>query len=136
MTDAAVAAGAGAFTTDWNATHIYNPRWPPHAKFHDPQTMVSAVQLGALSLWQLWGRRPADRSALRWGALFAGTYWFSQAPAIGVPGTALVDPEFGSNRPGFGRLPVNQLTSTAAAITPLLASGYVLESRRLRRVGL
>lgn len=45
------------FLADWNVTHIYNPRWPPHAKFHNAQTMSFAVLLGALALYYLWGRR-------------------------------------------------------------------------------
>ncbi len=42
---------------DWNATHIYNPLWPPHAKFHNAQTMTIAVLLGVSGLVFLWRRR-------------------------------------------------------------------------------
>jgi hypothetical protein len=31
---------AGPYGADWNETHIYNPNWPPHAKFHNAQTML------------------------------------------------------------------------------------------------
>lgn len=30
----------GSDVFDWNRTHIYSPRWPPHAKFHNAQTML------------------------------------------------------------------------------------------------
>ena len=129
----ALTAGAGAFAADWNETHIHNPRWTPHAKFHNAQTMASGVQLCALSLWQLWGKRGDRHAALRWGTLFASLYWLQQAPAILFPGTALVDPEFAGREPRIGPVPLNQLTAQALVLYPLLGLGYALESRRLAR---
>jgi hypothetical protein len=35
----AAETAAGPYMFDWNETHIYNPTWPPHAKFHNAQTM-------------------------------------------------------------------------------------------------
>lgn len=96
----------GAFAADWGRTHLHNPRWPPHAKFHNAQTMASAVGLPALSLWELWGRRPADpsteRSALRLGTLLAAMYYLTQGTAILFPGTSVVDPEFEDTLPTLG----------------------------------
>ena len=34
----AVAQMVGPFVFDFNDTHIYNPSWPAHAKFHNAQT--------------------------------------------------------------------------------------------------
>ena len=34
----------GGFIADMGPTHMRNPRWPPHAKFHNAQT----IGLGAL----------------------------------------------------------------------------------------
>lgn len=43
----------GAFVFDYNETHVKNPRWPPHAKFHNGQTMSIGVLLTALSFYYL-----------------------------------------------------------------------------------
>ncbi|MFL6124904.1 DUF6640 family protein [Actinophytocola sp.] len=41
----AVGTMVGAYAADWNETHIYNPTWPPHAKFHNAQTMSMGAAL-------------------------------------------------------------------------------------------
>lgn len=129
----AILAPVGAFSADWGATHLQNPNWPPHAKFHNAQTIVSAIPFAALSLWHLWGQRPADRVALRWGTLFAALYYLTQAAAILFPGTALFDPEFADEQPRVAGITLNVLIGQAVLLYPLLAAGYALESRRLRR---
>jgi hypothetical protein len=126
-------AAVGAFAADWNETHIYNPNWPPHAKFHNAQTMVFAVDLAAISLYQLWVRKPYTRSSLRWATLFAGLFWGAQAPAILFPGTAFTDPEQAGSQPKVLGVTINQVVGQVVLIYPLLGLGYYLESRRLRR---
>ncbi|TGD82787.1 DUF6640 family protein [Hymenobacter wooponensis] len=118
----------GAYYADWNETHIFNPRWPAHAKFHNAQTMLLGSILGALSLWFLWGQRGNKRATLKLAAVFAAVYWLAQAGALLFPGTALIDPEF--YQPND---PPRQLYFDAA-LAVVLPLAYWLETRRLRRL--
>ena len=48
----------GAYLYDYNETHMFNPQWPPHAKFHDAQT----ISLGSCSAFSRCGRCGVHRS--------------------------------------------------------------------------
>ncbi|WP_410630470.1 DUF6640 family protein [Amycolatopsis sp. cmx-4-83] len=113
----------GPYRADWNETHVYNPAWPPHAKFHNGQTMSLGLALGATSLWQLW-RPSSARAGLDAGAALASLYWLTQISALAYPGSRAVDP------PGTARFPQGKVAIPALAVTAL---GYVLERRRLTR---
>lgn len=82
------------FLADWNETHIYNPSWTGHAKFHNAQTMTFGLLLGLSALAVLWLLPRGNRQNLISGAYLAAIYWAAQLPAILFPGTAFVDPEF------------------------------------------
>ena len=127
----ALVAGAGAFAADWNETHIHNPRWTSHAKFHNAQTMLSGATLSAISLWQLWAARGDRQSSLNWGTLFAALYWLQQAPAILFPGTALAAPALADRAPPRRPGPRPPRTRPPLVLHPLLVLGYTLERRRL-----
>ncbi|MEU0493879.1 DUF6640 family protein [Mycobacterium sp. NPDC006124] len=84
-------SAVGSYLFDWNDTHIHNPEWTPHAKFHNAQSMSMGVFLGAPALWALWGRGPWDARALTAAAIGASGYWITQLSATLYPGTALFD---------------------------------------------
>ncbi|KAJ6507093.1 hypothetical protein C8R45DRAFT_817122 [Mycena sanguinolenta] len=89
----ALATSTGCYMADWNETHIYNPTWPPHVKFHNGQTMSMGALLGICTLWYLWvpidieagahakdkiplvARCEAKLARLRTAVLFGALYW-------------------------------------------------------------
>ena len=130
ITLVALWATGGSYLFDWNATHIYNSHWPPHAKFHNAQTMLLGTALGLLALWVLWAQPVAYWQKLRLSVILASFYWLTQAGAILFPGTALHDPEF--THPG--QLPAQLLVDVV--MLGLLLLAYALELARLKRAAL
>ena len=74
--------------------HIKNPAWPPHAKFHNGQTMMLGVLLGSFALGILFGVRPLTVPWIMVASGIASLYWLALLAASLFPGTAWVDPEF------------------------------------------
>lgn len=74
--------------------HLYNPAWPPHAKFHNGQTMALGMLLGTLSLVILFGFRPLTLPLFFVGTATASVYFIAMVLAPAFPGTAWIDPEF------------------------------------------
>ena len=74
--------------------HLYNPAWPPHAKFHNGQTMLLGIMLGTLALVILFGVRPLTLPIFFVAATVAGAYFVAMVGAAFFPGTAWVDPAF------------------------------------------
>lgn len=81
-------AAVSGVVVDFTASHVYNPAWPPHAKFHGYLSIARTVLIMAVALALLWGPvRHGDRFA--WGVLVVLllgwlAIWFI-AP-IAVPG--------------------------------------------------
>lgn len=118
----AAETAAGPYMFDWNETHIYNPTWPPHAKFHNTQTMSMGAALASASLWQLWKGSFDAREALDDAAISAALYWVTQISALLYPGSKAVDP------PGTARFPQAKFALPSLG---LFALGYLLERCRL-----
>ncbi|KAF5610271.1 hypothetical protein F25303_14538 [Fusarium sp. NRRL 25303] len=106
----------GAFISDWNETHIYNPRWPPHAnwadggraalcvpaRFHNAHTMTLSLMLGVMTLFFTWRPNTSPQTArdsFRIAGALGSVYWITGFASLLFPGTDGLDPEFGG--PGF-----------------------------------
>lgn len=121
----AAETAAGPYLADWNATHIHNPTWPPHAKFHNGQTMSLGLGLALATIWQLWRPHDTPRDAgraLDAASLTASLYWLTTTSALVYPGAKAVDP------PGNGRFPQWKFVVPSLA---LVVVGHGLERRRL-----
>ncbi len=83
----------GSHLADYSRTHIFNPKWMPHAKFHTGQTLAFSLVLGLLTIWFAW-RKSADlKTSVLATASFASAYWICQDLAILYPGTRFFDPD-------------------------------------------
>ena len=109
--------------------HLYNPGWPPHAKFHNAQTMLMGLFAGALSLAILFGARPLTLPAFLVAAAVAASYFVAMALAPRFPGTAWSDPEFAgeTGRP-FGLAPQQLVTYVLCGLV-LVAIALALSGR-------
>lgn len=114
--------GFGDVPIDGNATHLFNPEWPPHARYHLVMQFVAFAALGALGLWFLWRPSREPLLHLRLAALIPAALIGSLYVAALVPTTGLL---YEPNMPvlrvlGVG-LPPNLLAGTLALMALPLA---------------
>jgi hypothetical protein len=76
------------------ARHAFNDAWPPHAKFHDAQYVVTSILLGAIGLALVARPHQDGRSRLLGAAALLSTPWLGMFAALLFPGTATHGPEF------------------------------------------
>ena len=94
FTLSAIGLTVGAHVADLSPSHMFNDRWPPHAKFHTGQTLSMSVLLSLLTIGFAWRKTSDQREAVFATAGFAAAYWVTQTTAILYPNTAFLDPEF------------------------------------------
>ena len=89
LTLSSVGLIAGSYIADWNETHVLNPKWPPHARFHNGQTMSMGAGIGLCTLYYTW-RSYATLECAQQGVvtaiLFGSLYWATAFSAIFYPG--------------------------------------------------
>ena len=81
---------AGAFLADFSETHLLNPKWPPHARFHNGQTMSMGAALGLLTMyytWRSYTNKECERQGTVTAMLMGSLYWMTGFSAILYPGT-------------------------------------------------
>jgi hypothetical protein len=125
LSGVAVLTAAGGFLADWNRTHLFNPRWPPHAKFHDGWSILLGTGLGGLAAYLLWRRGADPELELALGAGLPALYWAGQSGSYLFPGAAGMESEFPGVLPRVAGVPLNEAVGSACMLA-LTAAGLAL----------
>jgi hypothetical protein len=128
LTFANVITAAAPLAADWNDSHIFNQRWPAHARFHGVTALAMSTMLSSANIVSLWSGGSGQARARFFGAAIPVAYWapFFLAPL--VPGTAVDDPPNPVQR--VAGVPVSLLG--AAATTATAAAGWFIDLRSAR----
>ena len=125
LSGSAIMTAVAPIMADWNGSHIFSPRWSPHARFHGVVSLGMANMLAPVALWLAW-RRSADReAAVAAAAMVPIAYWAPFFAAALVPGAGVDDPGHRVKR--IAGIPVNLLAAGGASLSAAL--GWYLESR-------
>lgn len=57
---------------EWNASHVFNPAWPAHARFHEVWQLCTNALLGGLALWFVWRRSDLFTAAMITSCIMGG----------------------------------------------------------------
>jgi hypothetical protein len=98
-------------TSQNSETHIFNPNWPPHARYHNGQTMTLGLFTGVLTYFTLFTILPSSPPTLQlihlnWILVLQNLVYLSSLSGILYPGAGWMDPEFGEGRPQLFGFPV------------------------------
>ncbi|KAF2035975.1 hypothetical protein EK21DRAFT_53550 [Setomelanomma holmii] len=107
----------GPYLADWNETHIFNPTWPGHARYHNGQTMSMGLFIGLITFYVLYSMLPKIDSPglymshLTWVLVLQTLIYGSSLSGILYPGAMWMDPQFGNGKPQLYAFPVLMLTA-------------------------
>jgi hypothetical protein len=123
LTLANVITVAAPLAADWNDSHIFNERWPGHARFHGVTALAMVTSLSCASIWSLWSGTSDQATARFFAAAVPVAYWAPFFVAPLVPGTTVED--LPHPVPRLAGAPTNLLG--AAATTATAAAGWLID---------
>lgn len=131
LMSAAAFTAVGGFLADWNKTHLFNPRWTPHAKFHDAMTIMLGALLGSSGWYLLQKKGNINQTQLLGGAVLPSFFWIAMATSFAFPGAKGLEAEFPDKIKKIGGIPLNEgLLSTI--MLSALAFGYSIARKKGR----
>ena len=104
---------------------MYNPAWPPHARFHNATGWGTVTGPQLLGLWLLWrpGQQARDHdTAVTTAALLTAIAWVPFLPALAISGAGVEDEP--GHLPRVAGVPINLVA--AGLIPASCALGYFL----------
>jgi hypothetical protein len=125
LTGAAVGTIVGTGRADLNASHVTNPKWPPHARFHGVAGWGTIAGSQLFGLWLLWhpGQQEEDRDmAVMTAAALSALAWLPFFAAVATPGAEVEDEP--GHLPRIAGVPLNLVP--ASLIPAVSALGYAL----------
>ncbi len=126
LTTILINTGVISTLVDWNSSHIFNPAWPAHARFHDIAMLHLLNGVCILALWLMWRRSPEPEIGVRVAALIPIIFWgaFFYTTFL-VPGTSLkASPD--ESLPLIAGIPLYPNVIVAAIDVALSILGYWL----------
>jgi hypothetical protein len=110
---------------DWNDSHIFNQRWPSHARFHGVVALTMTSTLAGLNLWSLWSGSTDRRTSRLFAAAVPVGYWAPFFVALLVRGTGVEDPPH--RVPRVAGVPTSLLGAAGTSLTAV--AGWLLDRR-------
>ena len=128
LTLAHVITVAAPGAADWNDSHLFNQRWPSHARFHGVVALAMTSGLASLNLWSLWSPATDRHTSRLFAAAVPVGYWAPFLVAPLVPGTGVDDPPHPPHPiPRVAGMPTSLLGAAAASLTAV--AGWLLDRR-------
>jgi hypothetical protein len=128
LTLANVITAAAPLAADWNDSHIFNERWPAHARFHGVTALAMSTALSSANIWSVWSGESDQTRARFFAAAVPVAYWAPFLLAPLVPGAAVDDPPNPVQR--VAGVPISLLG--AAATTATAAAGWFIDRHAAR----
>ena len=110
---------------DWNSSHVFNPDWHPHGRFHDVMLLTLLVGLVPLLLWLLWRSSSEPEVAIAVTTSILVIFWGSFYVNLLIPGTTPAA-NLEESPPSLLGLPLYPNMVIAAIIIILALVGYWL----------
>ena len=123
LTLANLVTAVAPVTADWNDSHIFNARWPSHARFHGVVALTMTSTLAGLNLWSLWSGSTDRRTSRLFAAAVPVSYWAPFFVALAVRGTGVDDPPHPV--PRVAGVPTSLLGAVGTSLTAV--AGWLLD---------